>query len=699
MSERILNRREFLKITAVGVVGAAIAAVGAPTGSAAPFISKAQEGAVENTVVYHEAPMLHARVAAGTLPPVNQRLPQTPQIVGGGRQIGLYGGEIHMIHYDPVWMVSNYDWNSERLLHYSDIDLRTIVPNIFESWTVSLDGTTFNFTMREGMKWSDGQPVTTEDVRFFIEDVWFNTELFASPMWQIRFDGEDNSTPATLEIIDSLTFKLTYAAPFGTLPAHLTRWEIGNWPSILGPSHYYKQFHQDYADPAALAAAILAAGLDNWVQLYNQRCGPSQWGLGYWQAPDWMKDTPYPTLSPWILKNMPGSGLFLFERNPYYWKVDLLNNQLPYIDNMRFDYASTSYAIKLKLMQGKLDALGMHDVTMADYSFYKANEANGNYKVMDFISCMSDRDVFFPQHVLFGEDGVTRDTVMEAVVNHPNFVKALSLAIDRDAINQSLLFGKARMGQMSPMPSSQYYKEAYGTAWAQFDRNLANQMLDEMGLDQRNASGIRLRGDSQPLTYVIEEGGYRVGPLTPQVCLMVAAYWRDIGIDVTVKEVDSTLLYTRVLNGQVQCTVWHADRCTDLLLPLEPQWFIPTAGGQGGASSKWAAWWSATDRTDPSLIEPPDQIKHYYDLFAQMTSTNDENERVQYGQQIFDGLAETPLSIGLILECPAPLMFNKSLKNLPPSKAIIGWDTYGISTYHPETFFFDNQIYLPLVVK
>jgi peptide/nickel transport system substrate-binding protein len=304
---------------------------------------------------------------------------------------------------------------------------------------------------------------------------------------------------------------------------------------------------------------------------------------------------------------------------------------------------------------------------------------------------MSDRDVFFPQHVIFKEDGTTRDTVLEEIVNHPNFVKALSVAIDRDEINESLFYGTARMGQLAPLPSSKYYKEEYGTAWAQFDKDLANQLLDEMGLDKKNDQGIRLRSDGEPLSYVIEQAGLRVGPLTPKMSELVAAYWRDIGIDATSKEVESALLSTRMNNGLVHCTVWHADRCTDLLMPLEMQWYIPLpASGQGGASSLWANWWAAADKTAEGLIEPPDQIKKYYDLYAQMTSTVDEDERVKFGQQIFDGLAETPLSIGVLLEVPAPLIFNKNLRNLPKPKSVIGWDTYGDSTYHPETFFYEG---------
>ena len=688
MDKRKISRRDFLKVSTITIVGAVATACGvAPTQGGVATEAPATQAPISGK----EPPLLQPRVDSGELPPLDERLPETPAVVGDRDAIGVYGGEVRMIHFDPVWTVSAYDWNSERLLHYSDQDLRTIVPNIFESWEVSPDGKEFTITMRKGMKWSDGEPLTTEDVRFFIEDAWFNTDLYASPMWQLRFDGGANTSPATLEVIDDFTFKLTYAAPFGALPAHLTRWEaVGNWPSILGPSHFYKQFHNKYTDQAKLDEMAVANQLETWVQLYQQRSGPTQWGVGVWQFPSWLKETPFPTLAPWILADIPQEGLIIMERNPYYWKVDVEGNQLPYLDTLRLDYITTGDAAKLKLAQNELDSLGMHDVTMAEYAFYKENEPAGNFQVMDYISAMSDREVLFPQHVIRKEDG-TPDDVMTEIAQHPNFVKALSVAIDREEINQSLLFGTARMGQLAPLPSSKYYKEEYGTAWAQFDTALANQLLDEMGLDKKNAQGIRLRSDGQPLTYVIEQAGLRVGPLTPKACELVASYWRDIGIDATSKEVTETLLSERMNNGQVHCTVWHADRCTDLLMPQDMQWFIPLpSAGQGGASSLWASWWAAADKTAEGLVEPPDQIKKYYDLYAQMTSTADEDERVKFGQEIFDGLAETPLGIGLILEVPAPLVFNKNMRNLPKPKAVMGWDTYGNSTYHPEAFFYEG---------
>jgi hypothetical protein len=142
---------------------------------------------------------------------------------------------------------------------------------------------------------------------------------------------------------------------------------------------------------------------------------------------------------------------------------------------------------------------------------------------------------------------------------------------------------------------------------------------------------------------------------------------------------------------QVHCGIWHNDRCTDLLFPLQPQWFLPTGdAGQGTACSAWSVWFNAADRTAEDLIEPPDEIKALYDLFDQWTAVVDEDERVALMQQFFDYLVENPLQIGAVLECPAPLLFNKNMRNLPRPKVPIGWDTYGLSTYHPEAFYYEG---------
>lgn len=694
---RILKRRDFIKLSSVAVLGA-VAAACAPkpveveptTAPEAPKAepTKAPEVKPEATKAPDataapaksmEPPLLADKVASGALPPLEERIPESPMVITNRDSIGVYGGEIRYNSFDPVWWVACYDAIVERMLHYSDMDTSVIVPNVLESWEVTPDGKTWSFKMRKGMKWSDGEPMTTEDVRFWWEDHQADTDINSAPWWQFRFGGENMK----VDIIDDFSFSFTFARSFGNFAAHCTRWS-GN-DGFMWPSHYLKQFHKKYTDEAKLVELAKAAKLETWVQLYNSKVVAGVWG-----GPAGVLE--YPKFFAWNVIDNPKEGLFMWERNPYYWKVDEEGNQLPYIDTMRFDYAANTEVTKLKIAQSELDIVGMHEVTMMEYPFYKENEAKANYNVGDYISAMGDRVTFFPYHTLYGEDGKL-DEKLTAVVRDYRWVQALSMGINRDEINEVIFFGTGRVGQMSPMPSSKYYKEEYGTAWAQFDYDAANALLDEMGL-KKGADGLRTYPDGSKLTYNIEHSGIRVGAAVAKICEMVAAYWREgLGIDATSKEIQDSLLVERKRNGQVHCTVWHADRCTDMLFHIEPQWFIPTSdGGQGGCDAKWGQWYLAPDKKAEGLVEPPDDIKNLLSTFDKMTEVVDENERVKLGQSIFDWLAKNPLQIGLVLECPAPLLFNKNLRNLPPAKAYIGWDSYGLSTFHPCAFYYEGGV-------
>jgi len=685
--ERKLKRRDFIKLSSVAVVGTVVAACApqaaptaapaAPEGEEAPA-AEAPAAEAPATTGGKEAPMLAELVQAGALPPLEERLPENPLVVADREAIGVYGGELRVNMFDPVWWTSAYDILNERCLVYSDIDTSVIVPNIFESWEMSDDARTWTIKTRKGMKWSDGEPFGAEDIRFWWEDYAMNTEISSAPPKQFRIGGE----PAQFEMIDDHTFRFTFAAPFGNFAANMTRWN-GDVPMFI-PAHYMKQFHASYVDKAELVQMAVDNKMETWVQLFNNKRVPGVWG-----GPTGILE--YPTLFNMRCIDNPTEGLYLWERNPYYWKVDVEGNQLPYLDSYRFEFSANTEVTKLKIAQSELDLVGQHEVTMMEYPFYKENEPNANYLVGDYISSMGDRVCIFPNHAPF-TDGGELDEGLAEIVQDYRWKKALSMAIDREEINEVIFFGTARMGQHSPMPATKYYKEEYGTAWAQYDPEAANAMLDEMGL-KKGPDGFRRRLDGSELKYNLEHSGIRVGPAVPKITEMIVAYWREVGIDATTKEIQDSLLVERKTNGQVHVTVWHADRCTEMLFHIEPCWFIPTSnGGQGGPAPKWEQWYNAVDRSDPSLVEPPDDIKNLLTIFDNIAAVADENERVKLCQDIFDYLAENPLEIGLVLECPAPLLFNKNLRNLPRPKAYIGWDAYGLSTFHHEAFFYEGGV-------
>ena len=692
---RRVGRREFLRLSATAAAGVAAAAC-APTPQVIEKIVKEtvlveKEVQTEVTKVVEvtkevikeievekqvtvvvapgapEPPYLADKVASGALPTVDERLPVSPAVMTGREAIGVYGGEARLVHMSPNSWVSNYGWFAERMLTYSDIDLRTLVPNQFENWEVTPDGKKYTIHLRQGQKWSDGEPVTTEDMLFWWEDVVRNEEISASVAWQYRFGGG----PMRVEALDDFTVSITFDGPFGGFPALLTRRHQGDF---LEPKHFLQAYHADYAEKATLDSLVSDRGYDTWVQLIGFMRG----GRSIWGARDGTVE--HPMLSGWVVTEITDTDTDLMERNAYYWKVDQRGNQLPYIDNIRNDLAASHEVVSMKIIQGELDYVGPHDVTIARYPLYKENEPGNAYIVGDYLSCMTDRYTLYPQHNL------PEDPVLEEIVNHPNFVKALSVAIDREEINQSLFFGLARMGQLGPMPMSKYYKEKYGTAWAQYDPGLANELLDEMGLTERDAEGYRLRPDGERLRFNIEHAGARVGVSTHEFTEMVVTFWREVGIDATTKEIAGSLYSERMNQASIHCGIWHADRCTDLLLHIEMNWYLPVASGQGGPAQLWSQWYNNHDQGE----EPPEYIKTLYGYWNMMYQAIDEDERVEYGLKIFDWLADNPLSIGSILESPAPLIFNKNMRNLPRPKVPVGWDSYGISQYHPDAFFFEG---------
>jgi peptide/nickel transport system substrate-binding protein len=235
--------------------------------------------------------MLAEKVSAGELPPVEERLPENPLVITTERnaapddlltlEVGTYGGTMRLLHA--------YEWGSPMTLFmssetslarpgYSLAD--PLTPNVMESFSVNDDHTEFTFTIRKGLKWSDGVPVTTEDVKFQYEDVVMNEQLQASYTWLSisRAGGQSDGNIYELEVIDEYTFKVVFDKPTpGFLDESNKPW-VDSW-MFLEPKHYLSQFHIKYAAEADLLAKIQEAGLatiDDWPQLFNLKA--HHWG-------------------------------------------------------------------------------------------------------------------------------------------------------------------------------------------------------------------------------------------------------------------------------------------------------------------------------------------------------------------------------------------------------------------------------------
>ena len=297
--------------------------------------------------------MLAERVAAGELPPVEERLPENPRVMElPWTEIGTYGGELRVPFGgdSPFWGGQMVFWSAWRGLVKWNADFSDWEPNIAESVDVSDDATSYTFHLRKGLKWSDGVPFTADDIVFFIDDVLKNEEInsgnFPEGFW---LPGEE---PPTVEKVDDYTVTITFDVPYGLFLLNMCGWD--GWHMVAAPKHYLEQFHIKYNPDGIDALIAESESATDWVTLFQTR---SAVGPGTDQAAV-MRDVNYPTLMPWIVTQPLGSGTqFIAERNPYYYWVDSAGNQLPYIDRFVETAYQDEQTLLLDVLAGKFDTM------------------------------------------------------------------------------------------------------------------------------------------------------------------------------------------------------------------------------------------------------------------------------------------------------------------------------------------------------
>ena len=441
---------------------------------------------------YNEAPMLAALVSAGSLPPVDDRLPDVPQVVEPqaslGQSIGEYGGTANVLHLRPDLTRDGWYLAGTDPFLRIDFDQSTIVTNMPERYELSGDGMTFTFKLRAGMKWSDGEPFGLHDIEFWHTDILQNESLTPSVPGGFAPGGE----VMRYEAVDETTARLHFSAPHPLFTTLL----VGGWGGVLTPpSHYLKQFHIAHNSDADKVAK--EAGFDAWHQYFNDR---NRHFIGFPMKPD------LPTLNPYT-QTRKETDLLVYERNPFYWKVDSEGNQLPYIDRIvsrRLEELQVYYG---KIISGEADfaAAEGHTVNFQEFPMFKENEAAGQYRVLLWQYTNQSSPTLMLNQTLEGDD-VLRDLFREV-----NFRRALSLAIDRHEINEVLYFGRAKPTQINALSTSKYYNPDYDDSWAQFDPDRANQMLDELGLEWDRNREFRLRSDGKRLAWTFLTADHSAG--------------------------------------------------------------------------------------------------------------------------------------------------------------------------------------------
>jgi len=583
---------------------------------------------------FQEAPMLAELVEAGELPPVEERLPVNPTVIEA-IEVGQYGGTWHRAYNGPGDRWGPTKLMEERVLKWvADEDgVAQLEPGYIESYSVNEDSTEFTFTLLEGLKWSDGHPVTTEDVAFWYNDVFLNKEILPT----IDPTFAPGGVPMQVEIADERTFTVKFAQPYVYFLQILAKDSTGepslDRASFIMPKHYLSQFNNHYASEEELAAAAARYNVESWKNLWGSAGVVTAW----WTNPE------LPVVTAWTIERPAPGEVVTMVRNPYYYAVDQEGNQLPYIDRIEHRLFQDPETLNLMVAQGQID-LQARFMSLANYTFYKENEARGNYHVKLWIG--AGVWAMVPNYNV-------KDEVLNGLYAQPAFREALSVAVDRELINELVFSGMAEARSASPITGSPYFDEKLEQHWTEYDPDRANELLDGIGLAERDGAGFRLRPDGQRLSIVIEANDVSHSDSLE----LLAGNLADIGIELLPRIIDRTQWDNNRANNDFQMQWMPFDRLS--VVPADPRRMM---GWDGFANQNFV--WYNTDGA--SGIEPAedDPLRTVFALWDEASQAGTLEEADVAVNELIRTFVETGWVIGVVGEEPVVNIVGNKFHNM-----------------------------------
>jgi len=599
---------------------------------------------------YNEAPMLKEMVAAGDIPAVEERLPIEPMMVEPYESIGLYGGtwrraftgvkDFHAwgrVNYDPVLR-----WAPE----FSD----PVQPGLAKEWSWSDDGTELTLVFREGLKWSDGEPWTVDDIIFWWEHIELDTNITASPHIEWTVEGE----PMTLEKVDDQTIKFIFPGPSGIVETMGLAFHGNQWPlgferfGVFAPEHYLTQFHPALNDDIDDYALFEEMAFD-----YNTE-RPVIWA---WKPVQWD----------------PGGTELILERNPYYWKTDTAGNQLPYIDRVHMALVEDGEAVAVKAAAGEIDMQSRH-LGLGKLPVLKENEEAGNYTVSLWSSDGASSVSLQPNQSY-------DDPQYRELMQNRDFRYALSLAIDRDLINDIVYLGQATTTNQSVGPATNWYVEDMSMFQADYDPEGARALLDGIGLVQGN-NGIYTFEDGSELNLLIESSSTSGEGL--DALELITEQLNEIGLQTTLKTMSRDLYWPRAIGNQVMINVWGTGSIFPLMNPDNLLAF--------NEKSFWGPQFGIWYQTGGvSGEEPPEHIKKGQEIFNQILSTVDSEAQAELGKELVRDATENMWAINVAGRAPIIVLVKDNMKNVwADQDYTASWIAMSPGNQNPATYYFDD---------
>ncbi|MBL41689.1 MAG: peptide ABC transporter substrate-binding protein [Rhodospirillaceae bacterium] len=605
---------------------------------------------------YIESEYFIQRVENNTLPSIQDRLPRKPRVINV-KEPGKNGGEIRMFigRAKDIRLMVVYGYS--RLVGYN-IN-RELIPDILEKFEIE-DNKKFTLYLRKGHKWSDGADFTSEDFRYWWQDVANNKKL--SPSGPPN-DMIQNNEPPIFRIIDKYTVQYEWKNP---KVSFLNRLASASPLFIYRPAHYLKQFHIKYTSEEKIKKNNKSKR--NWAAIHNKKDN-----LYKFDNPD------LPTLQPWFNSTRPPATRYIFKKNPYFHRVDQNGRQLPYLNQVKFSQVSASL-IAAKAGAGESD-LQARNISLKSFPFLKKNEIklgdDSKYKTYLWKGAKGSHIALFPNLNVNNE-------ILKKLFRDVRFRRALSLSIDRELVNEALYFGLASESNNTVLQESELYKEKYKTSWTQYDTDKANDLLDEIGTINKDSDGFRIMENGKRLEIIVETSGE--SEEETDVLELIKESWEEIGIKLFSKPSQRDVLRNRIFSGETMMAVWSGLENGIPTRNFEPRELAVTSQQQ----FQWPKWgqYIETRGLSGEKVELK-EVQLLNELLVKWQNTSDQKLRKRIWQDMLDIHAEQVYTIGIVSGVKQPIVVKKNLKNVPKD-GIYNWDPgahFGI--YMPDTFWLE----------
>ena len=598
------------------------------------------------------------------------RIPEEPLVVVPYDSVGSYGGTLDVL--SNATEAGTSDFLSVRhvnFVRYSD-DLLTIVPNVAKDWKFNEDFTELTFHLRKGHKWSDGHPFTAEDVKFWYDNLMMDPKVFAEPKDYALVAGK------RMEVIitdpQTVTFKMP--APKPGLLAHFATSYAQGWQ----PKHFLGKFHPAINSDADKLAKSM--GFDDGYAVIAAYYGNSDW-----------TDTPSPLLnSPEKVANLPADVVPTLEShitirdtaegrhyvaNPYFHQVNPTGQQLPYISEQDEVYINDPQVRVLKLVNAEVDYKSQ-SLQLIDAPLLLENQEKGNFAV-DLKPEIATQSFSF--------NVTSENPEKRKVFGDVRFRKAMSIAINRDEINDVAFFGQGVARQnigFSPTPD--FVDEKWLSYATEYDPDAAKALLDEVGMKDNDGDGFRELPNGEKIVLNMQ---FATQGISGKVVELVANHWSQVGVQTSVKEVTPDEYRSAQSANKLDVGMWKRGQPVAIVMGNNEMW-VPPFGTyfEHRTGMLWAEWVSSNGANG---VEPPAFVKSMMDdINAFQSATPGSAESAEIGARMAATMTENLLYIGTVL-ATSPIYRRNELQNFA-SFQTASYDYYRTYPYRATQWFLDE---------